>query len=99
MCGGYVYKYGVVGLPCHWSRNCHAWVLGTRYRVCRVDLENRTLVYFGGGLESYCLGSGDGCRYVGVDVSLGRVMAAQRSLRRLFTLILAVLVLPDCLVS
>ena len=26
---------------------------------------------------------GDGCRYVGVDASLGRVMAAWRSLRRL----------------
>ena len=38
---------------------------------------------------------GDGCRYVGFDVSFGRVMAAQRSLRRLFTLILVGLVIPN----
>ena len=42
---------------------------------------------------------GDVCMYVGVDVGLGQVMAAQRSLRRLFMLILVGLVLPDSLVS
>ena len=41
----------------------------------------------------------DGCRYVGVDVGLGRVMPAQSSSRRLFTLILVVILLPDYLVS
>ena len=45
------------------------------------------------------MGGGDGCRYVGFDVSLGQVMAATRSLKRLFTLILVALVLPNCLVS
>ena len=45
------------------------------------------------------MGGGDVCRYVGVDVSLGRAMAAWRSSGRLFTLILVGLVLPDFLVS
>ena len=45
------------------------------------------------------MGGGDGCRYVGDDVSLGRVMAARRSLRRIFTVILVGLVLPESLVS
>ena len=48
----------------------------------------------GGGLEAYFLCYGDECRYVGVDVTLGRMMAARRSLRRLFTLILVDFVLP-----
>ena len=39
------------------------------------------------------MGDGDECRYVGVDVNLGRVMVEQRSLRRIFTLILVDLVL------
>ena len=43
------------------------------------------------------MGGGGGCRCVGIDVSLSRVMAAWRSLRRLFTLIPVGLVLPDCL--
>ena len=42
---------------------------------------------------------GDVCMYVGVDVGLGQVMAAQRSLRILFSLTLVGLVLPDYLVS
>ena len=45
------------------------------------------------------MGGGDGCRYVGFDVILGQVMAARRSLRRIFMLILVGLVLTDCLVS
>ena len=45
------------------------------------------------------MGDDDGCRYVGSGVSLGWVMVAQRSLRRLFMLIIVGLVLPDCLVS
>ena len=40
------------------------------------------------------MGDYDGCRYVGLDISLGRMMAARRSLRRLYTLILLDLVLP-----
>ena len=51
------------------------------------------MVACGGGLETYCVGDGDKCRYVGVDVNLGRVMVEQRSLRRIFTLILVDLVL------
>ena len=39
-------------------------------------------------------GGGDGRRYVGIGVTLGRVMAAQRLLRILFTLILIGHVLP-----
>ena len=45
------------------------------------------------------MGGGDGCRYVGVHVGLGWVMAARRSLGRLFTLILVGLLLTDYLVS
>ena len=45
------------------------------------------------------MGGGDGLGYVGVDISEGRVMTAQRSSRRLFVLILVGLVLPDSLVS
>ena len=37
---------------------------------------------------------GDGCRYVGVGVSLGQVISAQSSLRRIFVLILIGNVLP-----
>ena len=40
------------------------------------------------------MGDGDGCRYLGVDVNLVQMKAAQRSLRRIFTLILVDLVLP-----
>ena len=39
---------------------------------------------------------GDGCRYVGVDVSLGRVMEV---IEETSTLILEGLLLPDCFVS
>ena len=88
-----------VDLSWHRSRNCCAWGLGARYRVGRIILDNRTLVSCGGGLNSYCVGGGDGFRYVGVDVSLDQVMAEQRSLRRLFTLILVGLVPPYCLIS
>ena len=45
------------------------------------------------------MGGGDICRYVGFDVSWGQVMAARRSPRRLLTLILVGLLLPDCLES
>ena len=45
------------------------------------------------------MGGSDRCRHVGVDVGLGWVMAERRSLRRLFTLIIVGLVLPDYLVS
>ena len=31
------------------------------------------------------MGGGDGCTYVGIDVGLGRVMAAQRSPMKFFT--------------
>ena len=41
------------------------------------------------------MGGCDGCKYVRFDVNLGQVMAAWRSLRRLFMLILVGLVLPD----
>ena len=40
------------------------------------------------------MGDGDGCRYFGVGVSLGLLIAARKSLRRLFTIILIVRVLP-----
>ena len=90
-----------VGVDLSWRRiwNCRAWGLGVRYHVGRVNLDNRILVYCGSRLDSYCVGGGDGFRYVGVDVSLGQVMAEQRSLRRLFMLIPVGLVLPDCLIS
>ena len=45
------------------------------------------------------MGDGDGCRYVGVDIGLGRVMATRKSLRRLLTLITVGLVLPNYLLS
>ena len=45
------------------------------------------------------MGGGDESRYVGVIIGLGRVIAAWRLSRRLFTLILVGLVLPDYLVS
>ena len=38
------------------------------------------------------MGDDDGCRYVGIDVTLGGVMVARRSFRSLFTLILIDLV-------
>ena len=44
------------------------------------------------------MGGGDVCRYVGVDVGLVK-MASLRSLRRIFMLILLVLVIPDYLLS
>ena len=44
------------------------------------------------------MGGFDGYMYFAVDVSLGRVMAARRSSRIFFTLILIGLVLPGCLV-
>ena len=50
-------------------QNFQAWGLGELYIVGHVYLENLTLVYCGDGLESYCVGGGDGCRYVGVNVS------------------------------
>ena len=40
------------------------------------------------------MGDGDGRRYVRVDVILGRMIAARRSLRIISTLILVDLVLP-----
>ena len=54
--------------------------LGYRVGYCvgRVDLENRTLVSCGGGLEAECVGGVDGCKYVGVDVGLVWVMEARR---------------------
>ena len=58
------------------------------YRVCHVGLANRTLISCDGVLEASCVGDGYCCRYVGVIVILVRVIAARRSLRRLFTLIL-----------
>ena len=44
------------------------------------------------------MGGGDGCRYVGDDISQGWMMAACRSPRRLLTLIRIGLVLPHCLI-
>ena len=44
------------------------------------------------------MGGSDVCRYIGVDVGLGRMMAAWRSMRIFFTLILVGLVLSDYLV-
>ena len=44
------------------------WGLGAQYIADCVDLEKQTLVSFGGDLESYCVGGGDVCRYVGVNV-------------------------------
>ena len=54
--------------------------LGYRVGYCvgRVDLENRTLVSCGGGLEAECVGGGNGCRCFDVDVGLGQVMEARR---------------------
>ena len=45
------------------------------------------------------MSGGDGCGYVEVDVGLGRVMIARRSVRILFTVILLGLVITDSLVS
>ena len=45
-------------------------------------------------MTAYFVGDGNGCRYVGVDVSLVQMMAARRSLRIFSTLILLYLVLP-----
>ena len=45
------------------------------------------------------MSEGDGCRYVGVGVSLSWVITAWRSLRRLFLLILVGLVPHNFLVS
>ena len=45
------------------------------------------------------MGGGDESRYVGVIIGLGWVIAAWRLSRRLFTLILVVILLPDYLVS
>ena len=75
--------------------------LGYRVRYCvgRVNLDNGTLVSCGGVLYSWCVGGGGECSFVGIDVSLVEVMAARRSLRRIFSLILVVLVLPGSLVS
>ena len=81
-------------LSWRWSQNCCAWGLGTWYRIFRVDLVNRILVYCGRVLLYFFVGDGDGCRYVGVGISLGRVIAARRSSMRLFTLILVGCVLP-----
>ena len=86
-------------LSWRWSRNCRAWGLGTRSHVRRADSENRTLVSCGGGLESYCVDGGGGCRYVGIEVSLVWVMVSRISLRTLFVLILVGFILPDFLVS
>ena len=58
------------------------------YRVCRIVLVNRTLVSCVKVLEASCVGDVDGCRYVGVGLSLGKVTSARRSFRRNFTLIL-----------
>ena len=45
------------------------------------------------------MGAGGKCRCVGIDVSLVRVIAPHRSLRKLYTLILVGLLLSDCFVS
>ena len=45
------------------------------------------------------MNGGDEFGYVEVDVGLGPVMVGRRSLRRIFTIILVGLVLPDSLVS
>ena len=78
-----------VGVDLLWrlSRNYHTWGLGVRYTIGRVNLVNWALVSCGGVLGSYFGGDGDVCRYVGVDVSLGQVMAARRSLRMIFAII------------
>ena len=61
-------------------------------------MENWTLVSCGSGLDLYHVGGGYGCRYAGVDVSLDWVMAAQRSLKRLLTLLIVGFLILDCLV-
>ena len=91
-------RYVGVDLLWHQSQNCCTWGLGLRYRVGRAELENGTLASCGSGLEAQCVGGGDVCRYVGVDVGLVK-MASLRSLRRIFMLILLVLVIPDYLLS
>ena len=70
------------------SQNGRAWGIRMRYHVGRFILEYRTLFSCGSGLGAYCVGDGDGCRYVGVDINLGWVMEAWRSLMRLFIIIL-----------
>ena len=99
MVGGDENRYVGVDLLWCWSRNCHVLGIGAQCQSGCVNLVNWTLVSCGVGLESYRVGGGDGFRYVGVDVSLDQVMAEQRSLGRLFTLILVGLVLPYCLIS
>ena len=64
------------------------------YRVFPVGLKNRNLVSCSGYLEALCVGDGYGCRHVGVVISLGRVIEALRSLRRIFALIIVGRVLP-----
>ena len=63
------------------------------YHIFCVILENRALVYFDGGVKASCVDDGYGFGYVGIGVSLGRVIAAQRSLKIIFTLILIALLL------
>ena len=43
------------------------------------------------------MGGGDGCSYVVVDIILGLVMVARKSLRIFLTLIIVGIALPDCL--
>ena len=68
------------------------------YHVFCVGLEIRTLVSCGGLLKLSCVGGGGSHSYVGVGVNLVRVIAARRSLRILFTLILLGSVLPIFLI-
>ena len=70
-----------------------------QYCIGLIDLKSRNLVSCDIFLESLCVGSGDTCRSIGVDVSWDQVVAARISLRRIFTLILVGIVLPDCFIS
>ena len=78
MDGGDVCRYVGVGLTWRRIRNCCTWGIVSQYHVGCVNLEKRTLVSCGGSLESYCLGGGNECRCVGVDVGLDQMMAARR---------------------
>ena len=99
MDGGDVCRYVGVYLLWRRSQKCLSWGIRVRYLVDHIDLENLTLVSCGSGLESWCVGGGDRCRYFGFYVRYGRVMVVQSSLRGILAIIPVGVVLSNSLVS
>ena len=79
MGGGDGCRYVGVYLLWRLSQNCCSWGLRLQYCVGRVDLENRTVVYCGNGLDAWYVGGGGGCRCVGIDVSCTKSIAKKFS--------------------